>query len=272
MADYVIGDIQGCFDGLKRALATVEFNKSKDTLWLTGDLIARGPQSLDTLNFLYKNQDSVKTVLGNHDLHFLSVANKIKKENPKDLLTPLLTSPKLSKYINWLRCQPLLLELPDHSGYMSHAGLAPDWQVEDAIYWSQQVQDILSSKDYVKFLPSMYGKKPTKWNANLTDIDKIKYSINAFTRMRFCSLSGHLEFNSKFSPQELTDNTLQPWFEYDKKRFNQNKWFFGHWASLMGKTNNKNIIALDTGYVWGQYLTVYELTKQTRFKIPAYST
>jgi len=271
LAHYFIGDLQGCFDGLQRALATVAFNKSTDTLWLTGDLIARGSQSLETLDFLYKNQDCIKTVLGNHDLHFLSVANKVKKENPKDLLTPLLNSPNLSKYIDWLRLQPLLLALPDHSSYMSHAGLAPDWQIEDAIYWSQQVSEILTSENYVDFLPSMYGKKPTKWAQHLTDIDKIKYSINAFTRMRFCTLNGELEFTHKGSPKELADKNLQPWFEHNKKRFDKNNWFFGHWASLMGQTNNKNVVALDTGFVWGQYLTVYELDKNIYFKIQAHS-
>lgn len=269
MANYFIGDLQGCFNGLQQALATVEFNTSKDTLWLTGDLIARGKQSLETLDYLFSHQDCVKTVLGNHDLHFLSVANKLKKENPKDLLSPLLNSPKLPKYIDWLREQPLLLPLPDNSGYLSHAGLAPDWQVEDAIYWSQQIHDILLSSNYVDFLPSMYGKKPTKWNNNLTDTDKLKYSINAFTRMRFCTQNGDLEFNSKHSPNELTDKNLLPWFEYDNKRFKQNKWLFGHWASLMGVTNNKNVIALDTGFVWGQYLTVYNLDKNTYIQIPA---
>jgi bis(5'-nucleosyl)-tetraphosphatase (symmetrical) len=115
----------------------------------------------------------------------------------------------------------------------------------------------------------MYGKKPTKWDNNLTDTDKLKYSINAFTRMRFCTQNGDLEFNSKHSPNELTDKNLLPWFEYDNKRFKQNKWLFGHWASLMGVTNNKNVIALDTGFVWGQYLTVYDLDKNTYIQIPA---
>ena len=271
MADYVIGDLQGCFSGLQRALETVAFNKSTDTLWLTGDLIARGPQSLETLDFLYKNQDSVKTVLGNHDLHFLSVANKVKQENPKDLLTSLLTSPELSKYVDWLRLQPLLLALPDNSSYMSHAGLAPDWKIEDAIYWSQQVHDVLTSPNYVDFLPSMYGKKPTKWDKNLTDMDKIKYSINAFTRMRFCTLNGELEFTHKGSPNDSINKNLQPWFQHNEQRFNKNNWLFGHWASLMGETGNKNIIALDTGFVWGQHLTVYELTTKSRLKILAHS-
>jgi bis(5'-nucleosyl)-tetraphosphatase (symmetrical) len=269
MADYFVGDLQGCFDGLQQALAEVEFSSSKDILWLTGDLIARGEQSLQTLEFLYKNQDSVKTVLGNHDLHFLSVANKVKKENPKDLLTPLLQSPKLTRYIDWLRLQPLVLTLPDNSGFMSHAGLAPDWQVEDAVYWSQQVQSILMAKDYTDFLPSMYGKKPTKWHQNLSELDKIKYAINALTRMRYCSLDGELEFDTKCAPQDLADKKLLPWFQFNKQRFKQHKWIFGHWASLMGETKNKNIIALDTGYVWGQYLTIYELKKDSYIKVRA---
>lgn len=266
MANYFIGDIQGCYSGLRQALAAVEFNKSKDTLWLTGDLIARGPESLQTIKFLYKHQDSIKTVLGNHDLHLLAVANGIKQANPKDLLSDLLNCKKLNTYVDWLRQYPLLLELPKQQGFMSHAGLAPNWTTDDAVYWNSQIQQQLTSDNYQTFLTNMYGNAPTIWNDALPEDEKFRFAINAFTRMRYCTNSGELEFKQKGAPDNLNnefnrtgENYLMPWFEFQPNRFDNIKWIFGHWASLMGQTNNDNIIGLDTGYVWGNYLSMYRL-------------
>lgn len=259
MAHYFIGDIQGCYSGLRKALATIEFNFSKDTLWLTGDLVARGPDSLKTLKYLYKHQDNIKTVLGNHDLHLLSVANGIKKENPKDNLSALIGDKKFPIYIDWLRQQPLLHKLPKNKGYMSHAGLAPNWTEKDAIEWNKNVSDILVSKHYKSLLQKMYGNTPSKWRKNLNEQDKLRFAINSFTRMRFCTKDGHLDLNNKNAPKKGESEHLIPWFEYDAHRFEDHKWIFGHWASLMGETNNKNVIALDTGYVWGNYLSIFHL-------------
>lgn len=259
MAHYCIGDIQGCFLGLQKALAEVEFNFSKDTLWLTGDLIARGEGSLETLDFLYKHQDSVKTVLGNHDLHFLAVANNIKNVNPKDKLEALLANKALPKYIDWLRNQPLIQELPKAMGLMSHAGLPPHWSYKKAQKWSQNVSSILQSKDYLGFLEGMYGNKPNNWQQCHTEDDKLRFAVNALTRMRFVSDEGSLDFEQKGSPEKSDNKGLTPWFEYQAERFNDKVWIFGHWASLMGKSTVKNVIALDTGYVWGNYLSVLDL-------------
>lgn len=259
MAHYCIGDIQGCFLGLQKALAEVEFNFSKDTLWLTGDLIARGEGSLETLQFLYKHQDSVKTVLGNHDLHFLAVANQIKSVNPKDKLEPLLTNGSLSKYVDWLRNQPLILELPKQKGLMSHAGLPPHWTYKKAQKWSNKVSAILQSEDYVNFLAGMYGNKPSNWSLCKSEDEKLRFTVNALTRMRFVSQDGSLDFEQKGSPQKGDMNKLIPWFEFQPERFDDNIWVFGHWASLMGNSSVKNVIALDTGYVWGNYLSVLDL-------------
>lgn len=263
MASYFIGDIQGCFTGLQRALAHVEFNPSKDTLWLTGDLIARGENSLATMDFLYSNQDSVKTVLGNHDLHFLAVANGIKNPNQNDLLNPLLSSNNLSKYLDWLRQQPLIQTLPKSQGYMTHAGLPPHWSPKKALKWAGKVSDVLKSNNYVDFITEMYGNRPSLWCDCDSEIDKLRFTVNALTRMRFCSTDGTLNFSQKGSPEKfkeinkfIEDDALIPWFEFDPERFKHTTWVFGHWASLMGKTANPNVIALDTGYVWGNYLTI----------------
>jgi len=272
LSDYFIGDIQGCYSGLKRALSLVDFQKGKDTLWLTGDLVARGPDSLKTLRFLYKNSDCCRTVLGNHDLHFLAVANGIKKANPKDKLEPLLASPKLSNYIDWLRAQPLLLALPDKSGYMSHAGLPPHWKPKLAKTWAANVETQLQSKDYVSFLPLMYGNKPSLWLDDLSEQDMLRYTISALTRMRYCFDSGELDFEFKCSPDSLEQKDathLKPWFEFKPKRFTKNKWIFGHWASLMGTTNNDRVIALDTGYVWGNSLTMLDWQSGEKLQVEA---
>mgnify|MGYP000601192387 CR=1 FL=1 len=257
MADYFVGDVQGCFDALERLCAEVSFNPAKDVLWLTGDLIARGPDSLATLKYLYRHQDSVKTVLGNHDLHFLAVANGLKRVNPKDNLQPLLENAKLPKYIDWLRTQPLLRQLPEKSGYLSHAGLPPHWRPKLAKHWAKRVEERLSDKNYVEFLPLMYGNKPDRWHDNLTDTEKLKFTISAFTRMRYCFDDGALDFENKGVPEKLNkDANLKPWFDYDPKRFEKHLWIFGHWASLMGQTSTKRVIALDTGYVWGNQMTM----------------
>ena len=270
MADYFVGDVQGCLNGLQALLTNVSFNPAKDTLWLTGDLIARGPDSLNTLKFLYKHQDSVKTVLGNHDLHFLAVANGLKRVNPKDKLQPLLDNNQLPKYLDWLRNQPLIRRLPEKAGYMSHAGLPPQWRPKHAKDWAKQVQEQLISKNYVEFLPLMYGNKPDCWHGNLSHSDKLKFAISAYTRMRFCFKDGRLDFDNKCGPDKLSDNSdLKPWFEFEVKRFEKHRWIFGHWASLMGKTSNKNVIALDTGYVWGNQMTMLHWQNMEKITIDA---
>lgn len=275
MAHYFIGDVQGCFDGLQKALVEVDFNKSKDTLWLTGDLVARGADSLATLDYLYKNQDSIKTVLGNHDLHLLAVANKLKKPNPKDLLQPLLSSPKLGKYVDWLRQQPLIQPLPKSQGFMTHAGLPPHWSAKKAVKWAGRVSEVLQSKKYVTFLTDMYGNEPNNWKRCESQQDKLRFTVNALTRMRFCTGKGSLDFSQKGSPDKLLSpysksnkDGLMPWFEFAPERFADMTWVFGHWAALMGQTQQQNVIALDTGYVWGNYLTVMKFKTRQFYHIP----
>lgn len=273
MSDYFIGDVQGCFQGLQKALAEIQFVHGRDTLWLTGDLVARGESSLKTLQFLTKHESSIRTVLGNHDLHFLSVANGIKKSNPKDNLAPLLDSNKCVYYCDWLRQQPLLLSLPDSAGFMSHAGLPPLWTAKKAQKWAAVVQQQLQSSQYSTFLPLMYGNKPEKWAKSLSDEDKLKFTVNALTRMRFCTKDGALNFTDKSSPLDessLNDsNTLIPWYKFDESRFDDSKWIFGHWAALMGKTDNPNIIGLDTGFVWGNFFTILHWQDQKKIEISA---
>ena len=277
MTDYFIGDIQGCFDGLQNALASVEFNFGRDTLWLTGDLVARGNNSLETMQFIEKHASSIRFVLGNHDLHFMAVAKGIKAAKKSDKLDKLLNDSRCHYYVDFLRQNPLLLELPQSAGFMSHAGLPPDWQVNDAVNWTNRFSELLKSNEYETFIANMYQNTPAKFVDSQSPLEQMIYTVNAMTRMRYCLPDGQLEFSEKRSPKEYlsarasasaADEPLQPqlrpWFEFNPERFENIAWVFGHWASLMGETelktadstNNRQLYALDTGYVWGNYLTV----------------
>ena len=177
----------------------------------------------------------------------------------------MLASKDLSKYIDWLRQQPLIQALPKQQGYMSHAGLPPQWTAKKAVKWASKVSEVLTSPDYVSFLAAMYGDKPNNWHNCNTRHDKLKFTVNALTRMRFCDANGNLDFQQKGSPAKRNTNStepnanLRPWFEFSPQRFDQMLWIFGHWAALMGETSHHNVIALDTGYVWGNYLSVMKL-------------
>lgn len=254
MALYLVGDIQGCYDELIALLAKVKFNPEKDTLWALGDIIARGPKSLETIRYLKSLGDSFNMVLGNHDLHLLSIYYGIKKAKSADLLTPLLNSPDLPDIINWLKNKSLLLQTPDKQGFLSHAGLSPQWTIQEAIQNAKFAEEKLQSINIIDWLTDMYGETPNDWLAVKSDKDKFRYTINAFTRMRYCYLDGSLEFKSKQDIHKLPKN-LKPWFLFENS-LSDKHWVFGHWASLLGHCPTVNIHAIDTGCVWGNTLTI----------------
>lgn len=269
MAAYLVGDIQGCFHELKALLKQVEFSPSKDTLYVAGDLVARGPDSLATLRFIKSLGSSAKVVLGNHDLHLLSVHAGIKKPKSSDKLSELLAADDCDELMNWLAYQPLIQRIPNSEGsldkvnaldeesyaYMTHAGVSPQWTLSEVISQASFVHNKLSSQDRNTWLAVMYGEEPNNWFEAKTEIEQFRYSVNAFTRMRFCFLDGSLEFDYKESPKEITSKDVTPWFELSKV-INQIPWVFGHWASLMGNCSHDNIYPLDTGCVWGNHLTM----------------
>ncbi|MEY8253199.1 MAG: symmetrical bis(5'-nucleosyl)-tetraphosphatase, partial [Colwellia sp.] len=209
MAIYLVGDIQGCFNELTSLLSEVNFDRNKDILYLAGDLVARGPNSLETLRFVKSLGESAKVVLGNHDLHLLAVHAGIKKAKKSDCLSALLAAPDVNELMDWLAEQPLLQKIPTcsnlnptnkvhhDSAYMSHAGISPQWQLQDALEQAKLIQTKLSSSDRNTWLTLMYGEKPNSWHQAITEIEKFRYSINAFTRMRFCFIDGTLEFEQK---------------------------------------------------------------------------
>jgi len=269
MAIYIVGDVQGCFSELIALLTQVNFNKKQDQLWLAGDLVARGTESLATLRFVKSLKKSAKVVLGNHDLHLLAVHAGIRKEKKQDNLSELLNADDVDELLDWLAQQPLLQKLPNENAYMTHAGISPQWSLKKALKQAAKAHKKLASKQRGEWLKVMYGETPNDWRLAKTDIEKFRYTINSFTRMRFCFTDGTLEFehkhtplmpNKKLSNKEFVNFTdenipLTPWYELSKT-IKKHTWIFGHWAALMGETSQKNIHALDTGCVWGNHLTM----------------
>lgn len=270
MAIYLVGDLQGCYKELTALLTQVNFDTKVDTLYIAGDLVARGPDSLATLRFVKSLGGSAKIVLGNHDLHLLAVHAGIKKVKKADKLTSLLTASDIDELMDWLAAQPLIQKIPNtqthnkhtskntsenNFAYMTHAGISPQWTLTDVISQAEFVQSKLASNERATWLNLMYGEEPNSWEQAKTEIAKFRYSVNALTRMRYCFMDGSLEFEQKNSPEENDISNLLPWYELSKT-INNTTWIFGHWASLMGKCSHANIYPLDTGCVWGNHLTM----------------
>lgn len=262
MANYLVGDIQGCLDELLLLLDTVSFDKQKDILWVAGDLVARGPKSLETLRFLYQLGDSARVVLGNHDLHLLAVSQGVHRVKEKDRTAPIFSADDREQLLTWLRHQPLLAE---HEEFvMCHAGISPQWDLDTARAASKEIETLLQSERWRWLIESMYGNGPTGWNNQLTGIERYRYIINAFTRMRFCFSNAHLDMDSKLPP-ESASSELIPWFDVQQRIPIRKTIIFGHWAALMG-INKNNVIGLDTGCVWGNHLTLLRWEDKALFE------
>ena len=262
MANYFVGDIQGCYSELQLLLQKVAFNPSKDQLWAVGDLIARGTESLATLRFFQSLQDSAKVVLGNHDLHLLALHGKLKRPNPNDHLEELLNAPDIDNLVTWVRQQPLIRTLPEHNIIMTHAGVPPQWDLTIVEHEAKQVSIALQQDDYLsELIGKMYSDDTEQWSPALAGMARLRYCINVLTRMRFLHLDGSLDFKCKLPPSKQHSSDLRPWFEFPSKIVPQNTLVFGHWAALMGQTNNQKILALDTGCCWGEHLTLWHLEK-----------
>lgn len=263
MATYVIGDLQGCYDALQRLLQHIDFQPANDTLWFCGDLVARGPQSLQCLQFVKALGDRAITVLGNHDLHLIACHYDLAEHKKQDLTDSILDSSQRDELINWLCQQPLLHVNADESAILVHAGLAPDLTLPQVRALALEVQSLLQN-DPKQLLATMYGNKPDRFAENLTDEQRWRYLINSCTRMRFCRQDGSLELKEKGHPRNQLQ--LVPWFEFWRGKL-QADLFFGHWAALNGYSPVANIHALDTGCVWGNALTAYCLENQQRYSV-----
>ncbi len=264
MATYAIGDIQGCYESLQCLLEKIAFNPQLDRLWLVGDLINRGPDSLATLRFLFSIRDSVDFVLGNHDLHFLAVAYSLRKKSQSDTLDSLLAAADRQQLMDWL-IQGKLIHSDEKLGYsMVHAGIPPQWNLLQAKAHAREVEAILQSRYCRDFLATMYGNQPNAWKNKLIGNDRLRLITNYFTRMRFCTSDGDLELETKESIAFAPVGFL-PWFAHENRKTRDEKIIFGHWAALEGNVNLPNIYALDTGCVWGGSLTALRLEDEQKF-------
>lgn len=266
MSTYAIGDIQGCFAPLEKLLEHIQFDPSKDQLWFTGDLVNRGPQSLETLRFVKNLGENQHIVLGNHDLHLLALSHQAHPGWEDDTLQAILQAPDREELLNWLRHQPLLHHDATLNYTMVHAGLAPAWDLATAQRLAHEVETILRSDQAVDFFHHMYGNHPALWRDDLQGWDRVRCITNYFTRARFCHADGSLELKSK-GKLDSQSAELFPWFQTPHRRNADLKIIFGHWAALGGITNTQNAFALDTGCVWGFCLTAMRLEDGKRFSV-----
>ena len=264
MATYAIGDVQGCFSALQCLLDKIHFDCNSDTLWFAGDLVNRGQQSLQTLRFVKSLGDAAVVVLGNHDLHLLAIAFGATQARNKDTVDQILQAEDRVELIQWLRQQKLCYLSADKQFVMSHAGIPPVWTVGQALNYAVEVESILQHDEITTYLSHMYGNQPDIWNAGLQGPERWRLITNYFTRMRFCDAQGKLELDCKLGPDQPPVGHL-PWFHHPHKLNPQQKILFGHWAALEGQTNNPQMIALDTGCVWGGQLSAYRLEDQRWF-------
>lgn len=261
MKNLVVGDIQGCYKALRQILKKAKFDEKNDKLWAVGDLIARGPDSLSTLMYCQDLGPNFQTVLGNHDLHLIAIAFGIRSPKPQDKLQPLLSDKHFDSMIDWLIKQPLAVK-PAKKTLITHAGLHPQWSMKKALRLSEEIQGVLQSDNAASFLNDMYGNMPDTWTDSLSGSDRYRFAVNAFTRMRFLKPNMALEFQSKSHPSSAPPD-LKPWFMFDNPKLsNAHRLLFGHWAALLGQLPKQyrcpaKVRALDSGYVWGNSLSLY---------------
>jgi len=262
MSTYAIGDLQGCLEPLIRLLDKIAYDPSQDQLWFTGDLINRGPQSLETLRYIRRLPSNTITVLGNHDLTLLAAYYGFATPNKNDTYQEILSAPDAKDLIHWLCQKPLLHHDENLNFIMTHAGLYPLWDLKKAKLLASEVEDILKNNTQL-FFKHMYGNEPNIWDDTLSSWERVRFIVNAFTRMRFCTLAGHLDFNHKGGLDQSPKSGI-PWFLHPNRKSLQQKIVFGHWAALSGKCHATNIFAVDSGCVWGNALTAMCLeTEQT---------
>lgn len=265
MSTYAIGDIQGCYSALRCLLDKIAFDPSKDRLWLAGDLVSRGPDSLDTLRFLKNLGDSVTFVLGNHDLHLLALAEGIRQPHPGDALEPVLNAPDRDELLDWLRHGKVLHQDKRLGFVMVHAGIPPQWSLSQAVAHARELEAVLHSPHYRDFLANMYGNQPNRWKNKLIGYDRLRVITNYFTRMRFCTEKGEMEFATKTGALDAPPG-FAPWFVHPLRKTRDHRILFGHWAALEGKVDTPSVFALDTGCVWGGSLSALRLEDETWFR------
>jgi len=255
MAIYAIGDIQGCYTEFRRLLEVIGFDPAEDRLWLAGDLVNRGPHSLETLRFVKGLGDAAVTVLGNHDLHLIATVVSLAKSGKKDTLGPILRAHDCDELIDWLRKQRLFYS---EAGFnMLHAGLPPQWDQQLTQRMANEAEQAIGGDDYQNFFRSMYGNKPSVWQDDLPKTERLRFAVNCFSRLRYCSADGELDFSQKGAPGTQPSH-LMPWYTVPGRKSRDMRIIFGHWSTL-GFYQGDNVISIDTGCLWGGQLTAVRL-------------
>jgi bis(5'-nucleosyl)-tetraphosphatase (symmetrical) len=257
MALYAIGDIQGCGAAFDALLKKISFRPSRDRLWLVGDLVNRGQESLRVVRRVMALGRSVTCVLGNHDLHLLATVAGKRELGPADTFGEVLGAPDAEDIIDWLRRRPLMHYDSAVRRVLVHAGIPPTWTVSQARALARDVEGLLRGRRWRASLRTMYGNEPTAWSRKLDPTDRRRFTINALTRMRYCDRRGRLDF-SESGPKGLV-----PWFDVPDRRSSNTHIVFGHWSSL-GLMRRRDVTALDSGCVWGGSLTALRLDKPAR--------
>ncbi len=264
MATYAVGDVQGCVGPLEDVLAQARFDPARDRLWLVGDLVNRGPDSLGTLRFVRALGDAAITVLGNHDLHLLAVLLGTARPGRKDTLDAVLEAQDRDALADWLRTRPLIHHDPALDAVLVHAGVPFLFSLEQALALGREVEAVLAGPEAAAFLEVMYGNEPPGWQEGLAGFDRLRVVVNYFTRMRFLDDAGRLDFRAKEGLESAPPGFF-PWFERLHPDLAQRRIVFGHWAALEGRGAPANCLALDTGCVWGRTLTLVRLEDGARF-------
>lgn len=267
MTTYAIGDIQGCYQEFTKLLEQIDFDPAHDRLWLVGDLVNRGPDSLQVLRLVESLGDSAITVLGNHDLHLLAVAEEVAELHRSDTLNEVLNAPDRNELLTWLRQQRLFYADGDY--VLVHAGLLPQWSIKQAAALAHEVEAALRGDDYTTFLAHMYGNNPHEWDDSLGGYKRLRVITNAFTRMRICTPQGAMEFKFKGEVENIPAGYLS-WFDVPKRKSQASTIIFGHWSAL-GLKVQPNLIALDSGCLWGGPLTAIRLEDRKIFQVPSSS-
>jgi bis(5'-nucleosyl)-tetraphosphatase (symmetrical) len=263
MATYAIGDLQGCFDPLQELLGEIGFRESADLLWFVGDLVNRGPQSLETLRFVKSLKDRAIVVLGNHDLHLLIVAEDHAKAHRQDTLETILEAPDREELLTWLRGLPLMHVEDEYA--MVHAGLLPSWSIGKALDLARETEHALQGPDWRALMAHMYGNQPDHWDDALSGYERMRVIINAMTRMRVCTPEGRMEFSHKGRLEDIAPGYV-PWFAAPGRKSANATVICGHWSAL-GLLARKNLLALDSGCFWGGQLTAVRLEDRRTYQV-----
>jgi bis(5'-nucleosyl)-tetraphosphatase (symmetrical) len=267
MATYAIGDVQGCFEELTALLEVIGFDRSHDRLWFVGDLVNRGPASLATLRFVRDLGERALTTLGNHDLHLLALAHGFAKQRKDDTLADVLDAPDRNELLDWLRHRSMFHVEAKY--VLVHAGLLPQWDIATAKALAAEVEAALRGPEYREFLAQLYGSRPDRWSDSLRGVERLRVIVNAMTRMRFCTPEGVMDFTTKGETAESPAGYL-PWFEVPGRKSAGHTVICGHWSAL-GLRVAPNLLALDSGCVWGGKLSAIRLEDRRLYQVPCAS-